>query len=270
MRVYDGRDDKKAPVTKRTVHVVSASRIDSAVVDSMTIRKHGREDWSMFFCETGCMYFENTCVKDGQLWIYPPGVPQKYTVYRKDGTSYRYLHFTGSDVEQLLQSLEIPVYGVLHVKNGSVADIFEKIQNSIANSGALSMLKAEYHTLELISRIAAIGKQPTELSVMKRVTDDMEHSFAAAYDAARYARMLRISVSRFNHLFKACVGVSPYAYCMQLRMTNARSLLEDTDLQIKEIAERCGYKDALYFTQAFKKETGSTPSAYRKTNSTMK
>ena len=57
---------------------------------------------------------------------------------------------------------------------------------------------------------------------------------------------------------------------MQLRMTNARSLLEDTDLQIKEIAERCGYKDALYFTQAFKKETGLTPSAYRKTNSTMK
>ena len=210
------------------------------------------------------MYFEDACVKAGQLWIYPPGIPQKYTVYSKNGTVYRYLHFTGSDVEQLFHSLEIPVSGVLNVKNGSVADTFEKIQNSLADSGALSMLKAEYHTLGLISRIATIGKQPAELSVMKRITDDMEHTFATEYDAARYADMLRISVSRFNHLFKACVGVSPYAYYMRLRIFNARSLLEDTDLKIKEIAERCGYRDALYFTQVFKKEIGVTPSAYRK------
>ena len=45
-------------------------------------------------------------------------------------------------------------------------------------------------------------------------------------------------------------------------MANARAMLEETELKIREIAERCGYRDALYFTQAFRRETGMTPSAF--------
>ena len=106
--------------------------------------------------------------------------------------------------------------------------------------------------------------------MMKRVTDNMEHSFSVAYDASYYADMFKISVSRFNHLFKQCVGIPPYAYYVKLRMANACSLLEDTDLKIQDIAEKCGYEDAMYFTQVFKKSIGLTPSNYRKLNKTLK
>ena len=47
-------------------------------------------------------------------------------------------------------------------------------------------------------------------------------------------------------------------------MENAANLLESTEMKINEIAKKCGFEDPLYFTQAFKKNYGATPSEYRK------
>ncbi len=62
MRLYDGKNDKVILPTGRTVTVVSSGRISCQKGDHMTIRKNGREDWSIFYCETGSMYFDNNVV----------------------------------------------------------------------------------------------------------------------------------------------------------------------------------------------------------------
>ena len=268
MQIYDGRDDKKVAPTRHTAAVVSANQIICGDNDQMTLRRNGREDWSLFYCESGRLYFGEGVLNAGQVWICPPGVPQKYTAYGKDRTVYRYLHFTGSDIRELLSSLEIVLSGPITVK-GSLSGIFDNIQSSMAQDNALMRLSAEYHTLHLISKLSGLCASVPEAFMMKRVTDDMRHSFAAEYDAGRYAAMLGVGVSRFNHLFRQCEGISPYAYFIGLRMANACGLLEETDLKIQDIAEKCGYKDAMYFTQAFKKNIGVTPSEYRKTNRTF-
>ena len=265
MRIYDGTNDRKTPLTNHTVTVVSASRIICTETDQMTLRKNGREDWSLFYCEKGRMYFSDGVLKPGQIWIYPPKVPQKYTIYRQDCTVYRFLHFTGGDVENLLSSLRIELSTPITVRGDTFAKVFDDIQNSIMDDSALSALRAEYHTLHLLSLLARHGAS-YKSNMMMRVTDDMEHSFAAPYDAKRYADMFKVSISRFNHLFKQYMDVSPYAYFVRLRMENACGLLEDTDLKIQEVAEKCGYEDPLYFTQVFKKNVGLTPSAYRRDN----
>ena len=267
MRIYDGRGDKQAFPTKHTAAVISASRIVCRDSDYMTIRKNGRTDWSLFYCESGRMYIEDKILEAGQIWIYAPGVSQKYTVYRKDKTIYRYLHFTGSDMENLLDSLGIIPSAVLEANDTFADEGLEKIRNCMADDSALSGLKAEYHILRLLSKLAKCDAHASERHMTQQVTDNMEHSFGMEYDASYYANMLKISVSRFNHLFKECLGVSPYAYYVNLRITNACRLLENTDLKIKDIAEKCGYENALYFTQAFKREMGMNPSKYRKSNS---
>lgn len=265
MYIYDGRHDKITPPTKHTVTVVSANKILCTGSDRMTLRKNGRADWSLFYCEKGQVYFSEGVITPGQIWIYPPSVPQKYTVYIHDGTVYRYLHFTGSDMERLLLSLGIELSTPIAVRGDGFAKVFEEIQNSMLDDSVLSALRAEYHTLHLLSILAKHGAS-YKSNMMKQVTDYMEHSFVSAYDAKRYADMLKVSVSRFNHMFKQCVGMPPYAYYISLRMANACSLLEETDLKIQDIAKKCGYEDALYFTQVFKKSVGSAPSAYRKAN----
>lgn len=265
MKIYDGRHDKRVQKSNRTVTVVSSGRI-SSTTDSMTIRKDGREDWSMFFCESGCIHFDDTVIKSGEVWIYPPRIAQNYTVWRKDKTVYRYVHFTGSDIGKLFSQLKIESNVAISVKNPSVINIFESISEAVKDNSALSELTAEYQTLRLISKIAAGQKFSSDRVMLNAVLDEMEHSFSKQYDAGVYADMLNISVDRFNHVFKESVGLSPYAYYLKLRMENACSLLEETDLKIKDIADKCGFSEALYFTQAFKKYTGQTPSQFRRQN----
>lgn len=270
MQVYDGRFDKKALPTKHTVAVVSSNRIICGANDQMTIRKNGRKDWSLFYCEAGKLCFEDCILEPGQVWIYAPNVPQKYTMYGKDETIYHYLHFTGSDVADLFSSLGITLSSPLETKSDAILNVLKNIQNSLTYDDELSKLTAEYHTLFLFSLLVRHRTRFSETNMMKRVTDNMEHSFSAPYDASHYANMFRISVSRFNHLFKQCVGIPPYAYYVRLRMANACNLLEATSLKIQDIAGKCGYEDSMYFAQVFKKNVGLTPSNYRRLNKAFK
>lgn len=270
MEIYDGSSDKKAVPTRHTVAVVSAGRIACGRSDQMTIRKTGREDWSLFFCEAGRLHFEDRTLEPGQIWIYPPAIPQKYVMYAREKPVYRYLHFTGSDLARIFSSLGIEPLMPIKLRDGRISDAFDSIQMCMTDDSPLSKLKAEYHTLYLISHIAKSKRQNSGSGMMKRITDNMEHSFAAEYDAQAYAAMLNISVSRFNHLFKESMGRSPYAYYLNLRIENAVSLLEDTDMKIKEIARQCGFEDPLYFAQVFKRMRGMTPTGYRRLNGRIK
>ena len=265
MQIYDGSKDKKALPTKHTISVVSANRVVQGEKDFMTVRKNGREDWSLFYCEEGRLVFEDMVLKEDMIWIYPPKTPQKYILYGKDNTIYHYLHFTGSDVENLLRSLGINLLMPIEANRQMVLKAFNNIETAMLTENTISKLTAEYNTLYLISRIAKEKTKDSKVGGMKRVLDDMQHSFARKYEASYYAEMLNLSVGRFNHLFKEYIGQSPYMYLLNLRIDNAAALLEETDNKIKDIAEQCGFEDPLYFTQVFKRLRGNTPSEYRKT-----
>lgn len=66
------------------------------------------------------------------------------------------------------------------------------------------------------------------------------------------------------HQFKEDIGLSPIEYLNSVRFKEAKTLLETTDLTISEIARFNGFSSQSFFSQAFKRETNMTPSAYRK------
>lgn len=65
-------------------------------------------------------------------------------------------------------------------------------------------------------------------------------------------------------IFKKHYGVSPLVYVNALRAARARSLLKDTELGISEIAYKLGFENLGYFTRFFKKYSGMSPVAYRR------
>ncbi|MFD2445635.1 helix-turn-helix domain-containing protein [Bacillus sp. CGMCC 1.16607] len=50
------------------------------------------------------------------------------------------------------------------------------------------------------------------------------------------------------------------------RINNARKLLSETDLSIKEISNLCGFSNQQYFTRVFKQKNNQTPNQYRGQN----
>ena len=64
--------------------------------------------------------------------------------------------------------------------------------------------------------------------------------------------------------FKYHLKSSPIRYLTEIRMKYAAKLLENTLLPIKEIAQKSGCSDQLYFSNMFRKYHGRSPREYRK------
>lgn len=64
--------------------------------------------------------------------------------------------------------------------------------------------------------------------------------------------------------FKHELGTTPSQYLILLRLRYAKQLLLNHSYNITEIAELCGYTNPYYFTNAFRRYTGMSPTAFRK------
>ncbi len=80
------------------------------------------------------------------------------------------------------------------------------------------------------------------------------------------AQMYHFNPSYFSSLFKQKTGVNFSDYVLELRIRNAKRMLEDTDDRIADISERVGFRNATYFNKMFKRYTGMSPNAFRRMN----
>ncbi|MBQ7118718.1 MAG: helix-turn-helix transcriptional regulator [Oscillospiraceae bacterium] len=72
-----------------------------------------------------------------------------------------------------------------------------------------------------------------------------------------------ISGTYFRNLFKMRFGESPREYILSKRLSHAKAIIESGDFEtIADVAASVGYTDPLYFSRAFKKKYGVSPSFY--------
>ncbi|WP_105619944.1 response regulator transcription factor [Vallitalea okinawensis] len=74
-----------------------------------------------------------------------------------------------------------------------------------------------------------------------------------------------INSNYLSTLFKKETGKTFTKYLTDMRIDNAKKLLMDTEANVAQISKSVGYHDPGYFYRVFKKQTGQTPLAYRKT-----
>ena len=77
------------------------------------------------------------------------------------------------------------------------------------------------------------------------------------------AARLNLSTSRFRHLFKEELGISPKHYVMLVRLRWAKQLLENSWLEVKEVAAVIGANDVSHFVRTYKAMFRQTPSQTR-------
>ena len=92
----------------------------------------------------------------------------------------------------------------------------------------------------------------------------IEKNYASCVNIKEIADKMFINKSKFFKIFKEYTGLTPYQYITKVRMTHARQLLCDTDLQIKTIAITVGYNSTNHFISHFKEYYQITPSEYKK------
>jgi AraC-like DNA-binding protein len=73
------------------------------------------------------------------------------------------------------------------------------------------------------------------------------------------ARELGMSISSFNHHFRALTAMSPLQFQKQLRLQEARRLMLSEGLDATQAGARVGYRDASHFTRDYKRLFGAPP-----------
>jgi AraC-like DNA-binding protein len=98
----------------------------------------------------------------------------------------------------------------------------------------------------------------------RTVTAYIEEHIAEQIPLATLAGFVRLSAYHFCRAFKRSFGMPPHRYHNARRIEHAKMLLAQPTSSVTEIALKVGFSETSSFTAAFRRTTGSTPTAYRR------
>ena len=101
--------------------------------------------------------------------------------------------------------------------------------------------------------------------LVARAIGEMEARLDAPLPVGDLAARLGVSRRLLEQRFQAALGQSPHAFCLGLRLSEARRLAGDTDMAVQEVALATGFGSHAAFARAFRAAFGTSVSALRKT-----
>jgi len=92
----------------------------------------------------------------------------------------------------------------------------------------------------------------------------LQTNYMRKLTSADIEREVSYNFDYLNQLFSRHLHISIFKMLENIRMEEAKHILQTRSLSIREIAQEVGYSDETYFSKVFKKHTGFTPSEYRR------
>ncbi|MCK5119160.1 MAG: AraC family transcriptional regulator [Candidatus Latescibacteria bacterium] len=170
------------------------------------------------------------------------------------------------------EELRLPsVSRLLHVPK--IRPLFARLFREMYHKEAgykLAVKACMLDILLLIHRNALPGElrsEETPLVIPNAIADAkrfMERNLSRKLTLAAIAEVTHYHPVHFERLFKRSMGCSPIEYLLELRISKAKEFLEDSDLNISEIAAEAGFDSSQYFSLVFKKLVGFSPRHYRR------
>lgn len=98
---------------------------------------------------------------------------------------------------------------------------------------------------------------------LKQAVSFIENHYNEPITLQDIVRSCSVNHSTLTALFKDELGITPVAYLWHYRLVVAKKLLEFTNLPVKEIAKRCGFKTVQHFSRKFEEQLGLSPAVFR-------
>ena len=184
--------------------------------------------------------------------------------------------------EENILDIEAFAERVIEEGDNPLDKVFEKyplscINIKFLNSAKLDELVERFYKSEckdksiLLKIIELIRSTPTAKPnphpIIERITEYIKNNLNEDLSVNNVAKGMNISVYHLSHLFKQITGISILEYRNELRLTRAKQMLIESRLSVNEIAIRCGFCNASYFTEVFSRSEKISPSQFRKLHS---
>lgn len=197
-------------------------------------------------------------VKEGELLFAPKGSTYSSTVLT-EGATYTAIHFEADFAEE-------PKMATYTLENFPEAEIMANSFSDMWNFGSqadrytcLSML------YNLLSYLSIVENTQSHTSGSKHLIAPAidylkKHIYDNTLKIDHLPGMCGISDTYFRKLFREQYGMTPQSYVLSKRLSHAHAIIRSGDFNtIGEVATIVGFNDPLYFSKAFKKAYGMSP-----------
>ena len=204
-------------------------------------------------------------LRKGDVFFAFPAVP--YVLEGDDAFSYMYISYIGIRANAVMERLGINSRNFCFPDFGELEDIW--LQGIALRVDLLDLMSESVllHTLAHIGeRTLATEEQPGALRsaevfliIKKYIDDNFSNSeLSLSHIGAVFNYNSKYLSTAFKKHFK--IGIAEYINTV--RINYACELMRQGYTGVTDIASLCGYRDALYFSQVFKRMTGESPKKY--------
>jgi len=166
----------------------------------------------------------------------------------------------------------MPLQAVINGNDEVVGALLRSLRSAFAAGRRPDALYVEHLAALVLLRMAGPGPEPLgegspgklDPKSLGLVLEYIDANLASEMRLSRLAALLGLTTDNFARRFQATTGQPPYRYVLRRRVERAAALLRATDASISEVALATGFSSQSHFTGAFKRLTGTTPSAYRR------
>ena len=232
------------------------------------VRWHTHEHWELVYCTggQGTFRFENGTTinyQAGDVVVIPPR--EVHANSSCDG--FTNIHITMADPSFRYKT----AFRIADDEEGNVKMAF--MQARYYYMGDIKNANLVLAALgDLIVSYMIVCRSNTEFSdPVEKIRTSIRRNYSRPdYTLEDVMRGMPFHYDYLRKLFKKEVGVSPLEYMTTLRMKSAETLLTamwTNEYSVSEVAQMCGFEDALYFSRVFKKYYGCSPSNFAKRHS---
>lgn len=268
-------EEKRGEQTMYRLMIVEDEMIERMVLKKMLQKKFG-EDCMIYEARNGIEAVELFRKEDIQIIILDIGMPgmngiQAAEIMRKEDSRCCLIFLTAYDrFDYAKKAISIRAMEYI-LKPYSQKEVISVVEEALRVND-----EWDGHGIKAIQTIQDESEEPKELmeeepdlnssrlSVMtSMVMEYIKSNFMNEISMSETARAIGYSEPYFCKMFKQQFGQSFTSYLSEYRVGEAKKMLEQPNVNVKEIGARVGYTDNNYFTKVFKRLEGLNPSEYR-------
>ncbi|OAS21631.1 hypothetical protein A8708_17055 [Paenibacillus oryzisoli] len=209
-------------------------------------------------------------VESGSLFFFRPNQVYQYGPDPGGYWDEYYFSVEGSRVTEWQNSWLTDLDQVKQVgyedaaQHNRIERIFMGMESGIPANIDRAALLVESLLFEFIQRAEATT-ETTKSSQFINLINELSDSLYQPFDALSIAKRHHISLSTLRRIVSDYSGYPLNTYMHRMKMAEAKNVLLNTTISVKEIADSLGYKDVFYFSRIFKKYVGVSPHIFRNT-----
>ncbi len=202
-------------------------------------------------------------VKEGDVFFSFPAEP--FAIESVSDFQYMYISFLGARGNRIMEKLGISPQVSLISDCGELSTVWEQ---GIRCPSELSDIASEAVLLHTFTYLGAQlscfssreGGRTDLVSMIQKYVD--EHFSDSEFSLERLGSELKYNKKYLSTVFKRHVGVGIVEYLHTVRIQHACTMLRQGFTSVSDVALRCGYPDAQYFSKVFKRRMTISPREY--------